>query len=276
VNVESFLDQRYEAERPVTVELLNGPVEATDVFESVGGVSHARLGFARDMTPTIVAGVSIGRYGGSVDRSLTRNFGEGVEEGSVESYETRGVWRYSGFSLTGGVSASLGPVLQVGGSMSWSSGLDAKATAESERGDHSYDLPLQIRGGAHAILAPGLSLAIGLATANWSGVDDDLVDGTSAGRRWTLGAGVELGRASIFGRAAPLRLGYRRSGLPFVLRAGSPTETAFTGGLGLTLREVGGNALALMDLALEKGERGDDVIEERFWRATLTLRVAGF
>jgi hypothetical protein len=276
VTVESFLDQRYEAERPITVELQNGPVQATDAFESVGGVSHVRLGLARSFGGTTVAGLSIGRYGGSVDRSLTRTFGEGVEEGSVAPYLTRGLWTYSGLSLTGGASVSLGPVLQLGGSMSWSSGLDATASADSDLGDRSYDLPLQIRLGASAVLAPGLSLVAGFTTANWSGIDDDLLEGASAGRTSSFGAGVELGRSTLFGRTAPLRFGYRRSALPFVLIGQSASESAFSGGLGLTLREEAGIALALVDIAVEKGTRSDDIIDESFWRATLTLRVAGF
>jgi hypothetical protein len=61
-----------------------------------------------------------------------------------------------------------------------------------------------------------------------------------------------------------------------VLLGQSATESTFSGGLGLTLREEAGIALALVDLALEKGARSDDIIDESFWRATLTLRVAGF
>jgi hypothetical protein len=71
-------------------------------------------------------------------------------------------------------------------------------------------------------------------------------------------------------------VGYRHRDLPFTFQGGAPTETAWTGGLGLALNEVGELVRAGLDLALERGERTSIVINEKFWRASLTLRVAGF
>jgi hypothetical protein len=280
LSFESAFDQRYRAERVVSLDLREGPVEAKDEFISEGGISQARFGFARAVGERLSLGLSLGRYTGSVTRSLER----GVPEDSLSSavnpfadpYETGGRWGYSGTSLTGGARLALGTVGHVGGSVTWSGGLNAEASDDSDGDDRSFDIPLQVRIGASALLAPGLSLSAGYSSADWSGIDDDLALGSSVGRVASFGGGIELTRATLFGRRAPLRVGYRHRDLPFTFQGGAPTETAWTGGLGLALNEVGELVRAGLDLALERGERTSIVINEKFWRASLTLRVAGF
>lgn len=280
LSFESAFDQRFQAERVVSLDLREGPVEATDEFVSQGGISQARLGFARPVGERLSVGLSLGRYTGSVTRSLER----GVPEDSLSSapspfadpYETGGRWGYSGTSVTGGARLALGEVGLVGGSVTWSGGLNAEASEGTDGDDRSFDIPLQIRLGASALLAPGLSLSAGYSSADWSGIDDDLAVGSSVGSVRSYGGGVELTRATLFGRNAPLRVGYRHRDLPFTFQGGAPTETAWTGGVGLALNEVGELVRAGLDLAIERGERTSTVINEKFWRASLTLRVAGF
>jgi hypothetical protein len=107
-------------------------------------------------------------------------------------------------------------------------------------------------------------------------VDDDLAEGSSSGTTNSIGVGVELSRARLFGREAPLRFGYRKSDLPFALGTGGATEKVWAGGFGLNLSQVGVLVRAGVDFALEKGDRVDTTVTESFWRATLTVKVAGF
>jgi hypothetical protein len=273
---ESFLDQRYEASDPSTITLDGNPVDVQDDFVSRGGVSQLRLGLARRLGRRAAVGLSAARYTGSVTRRVQRTFHEGVDTTSVGAFQSGGFWGYSGASVTGGASVFLGNIAHVAGSLTWSGKLDATASDDSDGASRSYDMPLQLRLGATAVLASGLSLSAGLARADWSGVDGDLRGGASGGVVSSYGFGVELSRASILGRSAPLRLGYRKTDLPFGLEGGKPTETAWTGGLGLNLSQVGDLVRASVDLALERGERSDSALSEKFWRSTLTVRVAGF
>lgn len=274
---ESVLDQRYEAQQPVTVDLGDGPVEVTDQFVSEGGVSQVRLGFARVVGQRLALGVSAGRYTGSLSRKLTRDFGDGTGGEPVESYTSAGDWTYKGTALTGGASLAVGSFAQIGGSMTWSSTLSADPSSDTEGGTRSFDMPFQVRLGATAILAPGLSLAGGFTTADWSAIDNDLAEGTSVGTANSYGVGVELSRARILGKNAPLRFGYHRRDLPFPLeQQGAATESVWAGGLGLHLAESGNYVRAALDLALERGTRKDDVFSESFWRGTVTVRVSGF
>lgn len=273
---ESVFDQRYEAERPVTLDTGSGPVDVTDQFVSDGGVSQVRLGFSRIVGQRLALGLSAGRYTGSLVRRLERDFGRTEGQEPVEPYQLGGLWTYSGTTLTGGASLAVGSFAQLAGSMTWSSSLDADPSVDTEGAAGAFDLPLQLRVGATAVLAPGLALSGGFTTADWSGIDDDLTGGSSTGTTNSYGVGLELSRARILGRSAPLRLGYRKRDLPFVLDQGAPTETVWAGGLGLHLSQSGDFVRAGLDLSLERGTREDAAYSESFWRGTLTVRVSGF
>lgn len=271
----SVLDQRYEGTRTTTVQLEEGPVSVTDRFTSQGGVSEVRLGLARPLGDRIQAGISVGRYTGSSLRALLRSL-EGVSgEGTVSDFQEGGVWEYSGTSVTGGAALRLGTVARVAGSVTWSSELTAEPSDTTSGPERTFDLPLQLRVGGSALLAPGLMLTASLSRAGWSSVADDLREG-SAQDVTSYGVGLELTRARLLGRQAPIRLGYRSADLPFALTEGGASESAFTGGIGLTLSGTGPVTLAGVDLSLERGERTEASVSEEFWRAALTLRVAGF
>lgn len=279
VSAESFMDQRFEAQKPLTIDLGEGPVSATDSFVSEGGVSRIRLGFARVVGERVAVGFSVGRYTGSVTRRLTRALDEdstATSPSSFDPYTSGGLWGYSGTTVTAGASLSVGSFAQVGGSMTWSSALSAKASEDTDGEDRSFDVPIELHLGASAVLAPGLSLNAGVSRADWSGVEADLETPGTAGSSLSFGVGMELSRARLFGRSAPLRFGYRHTDLPFAMLGDQPTESVWTGGLGLALAEVGELIRAGVDLAIEKGNRTDGVLDERFWRAALTLRLAGF
>jgi hypothetical protein len=87
---------------------------------------------------------------------------------------------------------------------------------------------------------------------------------------------MELSRARIFGKQAPLRFGFRQSSLPFSLEADRASERVFAGGFGLGLNEAEGVVLAGVDLAVERGRRTAGPVTEEFWRGTVSLRVSGF
>jgi len=276
LGLDSFLDQRYEASSSSTIPFGDDEVEVLDRFVSRGGVSQARLGLARRFGPRLAVGVSAARYGGSITRRLVRSFTSGVDTTTVSDYQDGGFWSYSGAALTGGAALTLGTVAHVSASVTWSSSLNATASDDTEGDSRSYGLPLQVRIGGTAVIAPGLSVSAGLTRADWSSLEADFLEAVSVGAATSYGAGVELTRASLLGRSAPLRVGYRRTELPFAIGSGTATEKVWAGGFGLNLSQAGEVVRAAVDLALERGDRADSVLSERFWRGTLTVRVAGF
>lgn len=272
----SFLDQRFQAQRPVTLELSDGEVDATDSFVSDGGVSRVNLTWGHLVGRNFGVGLSVGRYSGRVLRRLVRTFEEIDVDGTAQPYQAGGRWSYSGTMVTGGGSVRFGQFARIAGSVTWSGTLQAQASEDTPGADASYDLPVEVRIGASALLAPSLMISASYSSADWTATGADLSTGSSVGNATNYGFGLELSRASLLGKRAPLRFGYRSGDLPFKLAGGAATETAFTGGVGLILNEQAGLILASIDLGVERGERKDLTLVEKFWRATLTLRVAGF
>src|SRR5690606_32054417 len=143
------------------------------------------------------------------------------------SFTTSGFWSYAGTTVTAGATADVGSIGRLAASATWSSSLDADASSETAGEDRSYDLPLELRVGGSAGLAPGLVLVASAVQADWSTLQEDLSGGVTAHGTTGFGVGVELSQVRLLARRAPLRLGYRRSGLPFALGDDSATESAF-------------------------------------------------
>lgn len=274
IQIGSFLDQTYEVTSVGEADLGDGPVRTTDLFTQDGSVSNVNLGFSRPLGQRFSAGLTVGRYAGSLDRTLERTYGEEDEAGNIDTYVESGVWAWTGWSLTAGGSADF-ENLRVAASVQLPSALDGNASDETRGSDRSFSLPVQYRMGATVTVGPSILVHGSAVLADWSDAQDDLTDSfASTGNGF--GLGVELSRARLLGRDAPLRFGFRRVGLPFALQDESVTERTFSGGFGLVLNESAGVVLAGLDMSIERGLRSSANLTENFWRATLSLMTSGF
>ena len=275
VHFTSHLDQDFSGVREVSLNLAGVPVIARDSFLQDGTLSSMNVGFARAVGGETSVGLTLGRYTGTLDRALTRTIESGPDSTTVQPYLSTGSWSYSGYLVTAGAATRFMDLVDVAASATWSTELDAEASSETEGGDGSYDLPLQLRLGASAELAPGLALSASASWADWSRVSDGLNGDAEADAVLAFGGGLELTQARVFGREAPLRLGFRRSDLPFSLGGESAYERVFAGGFGLVLAQSGEVVFANMDIAVERGRRVTGSLTENFWRATLSVKAAG-
>lgn len=272
----ALLDQRFQGSREITYDLLDGAANATDDFQQDGAVSDVRIGYARLFGGWLGAGLTVGRYAGSVTRTLVRDFEDLGAVEILDDFEVTGRWRYSGLSVTGGLTADFADVLRVASSVTYSGTLDATGVDGSDGIDRAFNLPMQLRLGASAVLSEGLMLTGSILQADWVDIGDD-VGGTGAiGGTSGYGFGLELSRARLLGMTAPLRFGYRSTDLPFAYGAESASETAWAGGLALALSEANGIVFASADLSLERGTRSDLRLSESFWRGTISLKISGF
>ena len=271
----SFFDQTFTGESSTEIDIDGTPVPVTDRFTQDGAISSLTLGHARIVGNASAVGLSVSRYAGNVDRVLTRDYGD-AGLGAVEPYVSAGLWRYSGWSVTAGASTELLGDFRLAASATWSTDLDADATGSTEGSDRSFSVPLQLRVGASTVLTQGLAVSASAVRADWTVAADEVSAGTLVRTVYGVGVGIELSQARLLGREAPLRVGYRISGLPFSVGGGVGTEQVFSGGLALVLNEANGIVLATTDLGVERGRRTGGVVTEDFWRATLSLRLAGF
>lgn len=274
----SVMDQRWEAQEEGT-EILDGvPTPVTNTFKSTGGIAALTLGWAQRVGRSLSVAVSAGLHTGSVTRTYVREFDDpplGTDE--MVAFTDGGKWQYRGFKA--GIGAVWDPVrvLRLAGSVDWSGDLDAKPSSDTEGDAASYAIPTVFRLGATGVLTPALSLNVGMSYADWTAPEGNgLEPGTVAGGVWNLGGGLEWDLSGFGGRTIPLRLGLRRSDLPFLFQEEKPTEFAYTGGLGVNLTQADQFVLAAVDLAVERGSREAGTFKEDFWKGTITFRVSGW
>jgi hypothetical protein len=276
LQIGSVLDQRYTATTTGVIDIGTGPIPRTDEFDQAGSISNVNIGFSRMLGERLSAGLTVGRYSGSVVRSLTRTYGDETEAlEDVDPYEERGEWSYGAYSFTAGAAYDLGSSTRIAASIQVPSELDAEATEDTRGSDRSYHLPVQYRVGASVALGPALVVSGSAQLADWAPAQDDLVGSAYAGTTNGFGVGVELSRARLLGKAAPLRFGFRRTGLPFSFDEDGAIERVISGGFGLELSRAGDIVLASVDLAIERGRRSGVGLDEKFWRATISLLASG-
>ena len=272
----SYLDQRWAAERSSTFEIGGETLEATDRFESRGGIATFRLGAARALGERAAVGVSIGRHTGRVTRAFARGFDTLSASSDIASFTDVAEFGYSGTVVSLGANVDPLPILRVGASLTWNGTLTAESRDEEDPGpDTDFDLPTEFRLGASARLTPRLALTAGVTWADWSGADGGVEGINPVGTAVTFAAGLEATGVTFAGRTLPLRLGYRRADLPYRVGEDDAVESALAAGLGLRLAQAEDLILAGLDLAVERGGRTAGALDESFWRMTVTLRVSG-
>lgn len=274
VQIGSFLDQHYASQTIGSTTFGGETLQTTDDFEQNGSISNVNLGYARMLGENVSVGVTVGRYAGSVVRTLTRTYGDD-ETTDVDTYIERGEWSYTGHSVTTGIAADIGSRVRASASIQIPTRLDASATEGTRGGDRDFALPVQIRAGASTTIADGLLVAASIQRIDWSATQGDLSSTDQAGDANGFGVGVEFSRARLWGKDAPLRFGFRRVGLPFAFESSGAVERSFSAGLGLDLSQSGGVVLAGVDVAIERGRRSGMGLTEDFWRATISLLASG-
>lgn len=272
-----YMDQRWEVEAEGT-EVLDGvPTTVTNTYRSDGGISAFRLGWAQRFGPSLSLSIGAGVYTGSVTRTYIRGFDSlTVGTAQIKAFTDGGKWQYGG--PTGSIGAVWDPLqfLRVSGSMTWNGNLEAKPSSATSGGPATYDLPTEFRIGASGVLTQGFSLNLGMSYADWKPSPKGLATEVVAGAIMSFGGGIEWQAPGIGSRTLPIRLGMRKSELPFRLSGEAPTETIYSGGIGLNLTQADEFVLAGVDMALERGHREAGDFSEDFWRGSITFRVSGW
>ena len=257
-----------------TLRLNDGMVPYEETREHNGGISTIDASLARRIGPLGI-GVSAQRLTGSLRQSFFRQFddpigGAPVLGGIVGARELS--WR--AWRFRGGGSIRLGDRMVAGVSLGTGGTLYATPEA-AEEPEAEFDLPTSIELGGSVRVTDQLLLTAGGGRAGWSAVGSrDAAAGSAFQSHdivW-LGGGLEYGALSLLGGRLPLRVGWRRTGLPFSRGSEALEESAFTGGFGWEFQE----GLAVFDLAFESGSRGDVAtagFAESFRRVTLSFSL---
>ena len=272
VSLAGYMEQRWAGERTGTVELAGRQVLVADTFETNGGASVARLGWAQRVGSRVSVGVSAGAYVGRLEQFFNRSLDSLAVATGVEPFFEDRRWSYGGYNLAAGVSADPHELLHLAGTVEWSSRITERPRPGTE-GETSYSVPLRLSAGATTRLTPRLSMNGSVVYQDWSGAAG-FEEGTVSSLALSYGGGVEWTVLQRDTRSLPLRAGYRRIAPPFRYGDQDPVESIWSLGLGINFVELEGNRFGWMDLAIERGSRTSHPLTERFWRATISLGIS--
>ena len=275
LHVGSFLDQRWEVQQVYIQEFEGVSESVTDQFSSDGGVSTFQVGWAHRVGEHLSLGVGLGTRIGSVTRTFLRTIGTGPDV-EIVPFRTGGEWQYSGLNTSLGIQWDPVSAIRLGGTVNLSQDLKAKPTEITANDSESFALPTEYRFGASGILTPRLALSVGFSFADWKSSNELLGPESLTGSVWSFGGGLEWAGPSLGIRNFPIRLGMRKSDLPFTFDGENPTENVLSGGIGLNLLPAQAGLIGAIDLAFERGNREAGSLSESFWRATVTFRVGSF
>lgn len=269
------LGQEWNAEVERIIDLGESEIGAIDRYQSRGGISAARVGWARRFGERVAVGASAGSHVGSLERTFTRSLNPDDVGPEVETYGDRGTWRTTGPTAVAGASVDVTPLIRLGGSVTWSGDMRLDPTDGTTGGTRDVPLPLEVRVGTFATLTPGVGFAASAYRADWSEAAAALGDDAAPGVVWNWGAGVEWSGGTVRDRRIPLALGYRQRDLPFSFLGEAAKERTLSGGVGLHFLDAEETPIARMHIALERGSRSAGEFDETFWRTTVTLRLSG-
>lgn len=282
VGYGGFLDQSWAVQATRVEAVGADTLEVTDVTNSTGGIAQVRLGAAYSLTDRFALGLALGVYTGSQNVLFSREFTDTTVAG-IQDFQTRVGWSYHAPLASVGFRWDPSSILRVGGSITVPGKLDATVKQGAVQ-DRTVAMPVQVAAGGSAYLSSQLLAAVSGRWSGWSAAAGDLATaalpaGVDAARNtWEVGAGLEYESAERRSRAVPLRLGFNYAQLPFVFGEGAPSEWAGAAGIGLRIGQSRTNPLAVMDLTVEKGQRGTAAtngLTEDFWRVTLSMSLFG-
>ncbi len=276
----SQFDQNWSVESKDSVDIAGGTVGITDTFLSEGGIVAIQAGWARRWTNTLASGVTLGVYRGGLARSFTRRFDLVPADtiflaNPIAGSTNLGRWTHSGPLASVNVSWDPSAALQLGATLGWGGTIRVDPEEGFATANRKVSIPLEVKVSAIAVLSPALALNAGVASSNWQDLGDPDIDAVAGGRVLSYGGGMELEVLSFWAGGLPLRLGYRRSELPFRFLGNRVRESVVSFGITVVLAQALDVPLAALDVAFESGNRKSGNYKESLRRLTITLVVGG-
>lgn len=271
-----FMEQQWTGERSELIDLAGEQVLVEDRFETSGGTSIARLGWAqRVFRQRLAVGVSVGAYVGRLEQSFDRTLDSLSIGDRIRPFSELSEWRYSGYTLAAGISADPHDLIHLAAAVEWSGDITETPRPGTEGAANTYSVPLRLSGGGTVQLTPRFQLNGSLAWQDWSSATG-FPDGVASHLKFTYGGGLEWRAIQQETRSVPLRFGYRRVVPPFRYHRYDPIETVWSAGVGFNIVELAAIRFGWIDLAAEYGTRDSHPLSERFWRGTVSLGISRF
>ncbi len=276
VGYTGLLSQDWRGVEDTTLDFGEGGlVEARDRFQSTGSFGTFHAGVSGRLGSQVGIGANVGIYTGALERSFFRELNPEQVGLGVEPYVSQGRWRAKGLSSAASINWQVHPLVHLGAGVLWSGDLTLDPTVPTPGEALDIPLPLELRVGGVATLAPDLRLAGSVSRADWSDAAAALGDENGPGIITQWGLGVSWEGSRFRQRRVPVALGYRSTDHPFSFLQQGVKETAITGGIGMHLASTEDVPLAHVHVGLERGSREAGPTSESFFRTVVTFRVWG-
>lgn len=270
----SELDQDWQVSFADTLVIEEGTFPFTEQRGQDGGLSSVNLTLARRLGP-VSLGAEYAIMTGRLQQTYRRDFEPDVDDPSRVLGSVGGItdWEYSGRRFRFGAATDLTSRIHLGADVSLQSALTAERDSiGGESLTRKFDMPVAFEVGASARVSERLLVTGAGGWTGWSGAEGGSDEFVASNVVWA-GVGAELTGTRLLGVSLPLRIGLRRTDLPFHPRGRDQlSERALTLGLGARVAEE----QARVDVALEIGSRGDladSGVEEGFQRLSITLAL---
>lgn len=268
------LDQDWQVEFVDTLSTSVGTFPYTERLLSDGGVSSVNFNVTRR-----IAGISLGAEYGILTGNLRRQFSRAFDPDTADASNLiapaggAAFWSYAGSRFRFGAAGDVTDRIRVSADVSLQGDLKAERdSSNSAVSDLTFPMPAAFEAGASAQVSPVLLVTGAVGWTGWAGTEGAAAGFVASDVMW-VGVGAEYSGVQLSGQNIPLRLGFRRTDLPFhATNLAQPTETALTLGFGLRVSDD----QARIDLAFEIGSRGDletSGVGESFQRMSLSLAL---
>lgn len=257
----SFLDRSWETARTGYNHLGADSVQYTEDFKSSGAISDLRLALSFAIARGLWLGVGGHLYNG--DNRLTIN--RTTQDTTFTPFNQTARLSYAGRGVSGGVMWQPVQALLIGVSG------EIGGTIKSFRNDTTLSqgkIPKRVGAGITYGL-PGLVVSARAEWTGWSSLDP-LANTARATDAWDVGAGIEARGPSVLGEPLPLRVGYRRRTLPFLVNDAAVRETTLSFGTGFPLARGASRVDVGVDRANRSGVAG---VTEHAWTLRFGIMV---
>lgn len=263
IAASTFLDRSWATTRLI---MPDGAVSTTggivETFQSVGGITDIRGAGTWSFGPRFRLGVGAHVYTGENRLTVSRIDQDGVDA----DFEQRSSLTYTGLAGSAGLvwsparTVSVGMSGRVGGRMRAKTAdtLLATATAPS-------------RGGATVRVSAitGAAISARAEWEGWSSLRGLGGEGFQPQDSWSYGVGADLDGPTILRAPVTLRVGAQWRELPFSALGEQPRETALSGGLGMPLAR----GRVSLDFGVQRASRTAGEARETAWTYGLGLTV---
>lgn len=268
------LDQDWQVSFSDTLVSEGGTFPFEEQRTHDGGISSVNLTAARRLG-RLSLGAEYSIITGRLQQRFRRTFEGDIagETGTIGPAAGIGNWEYSGSRFRFGASATLTGRISVGADLSIQKALTAtRDSIDGVTRTRKFDMPVGFEVGGSARVSERLLVTGAGGWTGWDGAEGASDNFVASNVTW-MGIGAELTGTRLLGAQVPLRVGLRRTDLPFhAPGAEQMSEKAVTLGLGVRVAED----KARVDLAFELGSRGDlaaSGVEESFQRLSISLSL---